>query len=104
MSKESVEKGEMEVEWSEATVEHASEVDTYCKLLTKVQTSVGCAEELDIAWAARTDIGPRHTGKPGKSARVKVDPDLLVVGERERSECDMVRSNPSEDDQTKLKS
>ena len=49
MSKESVEKGEMEVEWSEATVEHASEVDTYCKLLTKVQTSVGCAEN----WTSR---------------------------------------------------
>ena len=43
-SKESVEKVEMEVEWNEATVEHASEADTYCKLLTEVQTSVGCAE------------------------------------------------------------
>ena len=43
-SRELEEKVEMEVEWSEATVEHASEVDTHCKLLTKVPTSVGCAE------------------------------------------------------------
>ena len=43
-SRELEEKVEMEVEQSEVTVEHASEVDTHCKLLTKVPTSVGCAE------------------------------------------------------------
>ena len=47
-SRELEEKVEMEVEWSEATVEHASEVDTYCKLLTKVQTSVGYAESWTV--------------------------------------------------------
>ena len=39
-SRELEEKVEMEVEWSEETVEHASEVDTHCKLLTKVPTRV----------------------------------------------------------------
>ena len=43
-SRELEETVEMKVEQSEETVEHASEVDTHCKLLTKVPTSVGCAE------------------------------------------------------------
>ena len=49
MSKELVEKGEMEVEQSEALVAHAAEADTCCKLLTKAPTSAGCSE----SWTSR---------------------------------------------------
>ena len=43
-SRELEEAVEMEVEQSEKTVKHASEMDTHCKLLAQVPTSVGCAE------------------------------------------------------------
>ena len=41
---------------------------------------------------AAEPIGPRQQGKPGRSARESAEPDLRNVGERERSECNMVQS------------
>ena len=38
-----------------------------------------------MAWP----MGPRHIGNPGRSARVKVDPERLV-GDLDRSEYDML--------------
>ena len=51
MSKEMVEKDEMEMEWSEALVEHASEAGIHCKLPAQVRTILGYAE----SW---TSFGP----------------------------------------------
>ena len=51
MSKELVEKDEMEREWSEALVEHASEAGTHDKLPAQVLTILGYSE----SW---TSLGP----------------------------------------------
>ena len=47
-----------------------------------------------MAWAVRMawPMRPRHTGNPGRSARVKVDPGRLV-GDLDRSECDMLHDS-----------
>ena len=44
-----------------------------------------------MAWP----MGPRHTGNPGRSARVKVDPGRLV-GDLDLSECDMLHDSQME--------
>ena len=51
----------------------------------------------NMAWTVRMawPIGPRHTGNPGRSARVKVDPGRLV-GDRDRSGCDMFHDSQEE--------
>ena len=99
MSEELVEKGEMEMEQSALLVGHTSEVGTHCKLLARFRTISGFAEN----WASFGLLELRGP-KPGRSARVRVDPDLLEVGERERSECDMMHSNQVEDDYWKRSS
>ena len=90
---ESVGKDEIEKKWSGALVGRVSEVGTSDKIPTKVPTISVCSE----GWERSNGLahGPRHTGKPGRSARDSAEPDLLEVGERERSECDMVYRNGS---------
>ena len=71
-SRELEEKVEMEVEQTEKTVEPESGRHAYGKL----PATVGCAEDLTpCGWLGP---GPRHMGNPGRSARVKVDPERLV--------------------------
>ena len=48
-------------------------------------------------------MGPRHMGNPGRSARVKVDPERLV-GDLNRSECDMLHGSRVEVEVQKIPS